>query len=171
MQVEVRSGADDVSISIPFAAVFYIMMQPLQAEQVSASEQADSRATRDVICSVMPMMQVHCSANKILFVQKWSTCLVFVTNPEEVPEEECIAQMHVFAENTMAMLIEVCLLAPVSSRKASIMFGARGTGAVSLKNRLRKVCPVAGLQGFTSTLPRSCNNGWPMHAYMSLCNH
>lgn len=105
-----RNGAEDVSISVPFAAVFYIMMQPLQAEQNPSSEQADSRATRDVICSVMPMMQVHCSTNQILFVQKWSTCLVFMTNPEEIAEDECIAQMHVFAENTMAMLIEVCAL-------------------------------------------------------------
>lgn len=33
-----------------------------------------------------------------------------MTNPEEIAEDECIAQMHVFAENTMAMLIEVCAL-------------------------------------------------------------
>lgn len=109
MQVELRNGAEDVSISVPCAAVFYIMMQPLQAEHVAAAEQSDSGATRDVICSVMPMMQAHCSVNKMLFVQKWSTCLVFMTDPEIVAEEECIEQMHVFAENTMAMLIEVCM--------------------------------------------------------------
>lgn len=108
VQVELMNGADDVSISVPCAAVFYIMMQPLQADHVSEAQQPDSGATRDVICSVIPMMQAHCTANKMLFVQKWSTCLVFMTNPEVIAEEACIEEMHVFAENTMAMLIEVC---------------------------------------------------------------
>lgn len=116
VQVELMNGADDVSISVPCAAVFYIMMQPLQADYVSESQQPDSGATRDVICSVMPMMQAHCSVNKMLFVQKWSTCLVFMTNPEVIAEEECIEEMHVFAENTMAMLIEVCTLSPFAHR-------------------------------------------------------